>query len=147
MGREGIEPTLLIESDCFTDSLDSQVQSTHVIPSVTQAGFEPAIAKVLSFAAVPVRVPRHPLVVRVGLEPTNTEVLSSAAMPISAPHHAKVARQGIEPCLTVSKTVVRNPITLASHVVTSVSMSGIEPDLRPSQGRVRIHYTSQTFFT
>ena len=27
----------------------------------------------------------------------------------------------------------------------SVSMSGIEPDLRPSQGRVRIHYTSQTF--
>ena len=24
-------------------------------------------------------------------------------------------------------------------------MSGIEPDLRPSQGRVRIHYTSQTF--
>jgi len=29
VGREGIEPTLLIESDCFTDSLDSQVQSTH----------------------------------------------------------------------------------------------------------------------
>lgn len=28
----------------------------------------------LSFAAVPVRVPRHTLVVRVGLEPTNTEV-------------------------------------------------------------------------
>ena len=28
----------------------------------------------LSFAAVPVRVPRHALVVRVGLEPTNTEV-------------------------------------------------------------------------
>ena len=26
-------------------------------------------------------------------------------------------------------------------------MSGIEPDLRPSQGRVRIHYTSQTYFT
>ena len=24
-------------------------------------------------------------------------------------------------------------------------MSGIEPDLRPSQGRVRIHYTSQTY--
>jgi hypothetical protein len=28
----------------------------------------------LSFAAVPVRVPRHVEVVRVGLEPTNTEV-------------------------------------------------------------------------
>lgn len=28
----------------------------------------------LSFAAVPVRVPRHVQVVRVGLEPTNTEV-------------------------------------------------------------------------
>jgi len=25
-------------------------------------------------------------------------------------------------------------------------MPGIEPDLRPSQGRVRIHYTSRTFF-
>jgi hypothetical protein len=24
-------------------------------------------------------------------------------------------------------------------------MSGIEPDLRPSQSRVRIHYTSQTY--
>ncbi len=28
----------------------------------------------LSFAAVPIRVPRHATVVRVGLEPTNTEV-------------------------------------------------------------------------
>ncbi len=48
----------------------------------------------LSFAAVPVRVPRHALVVRVGLEPTNTEVraptysLVAVAMPIRAPHHA-----------------------------------------------------------
>ena len=25
-------------------------------------------------------------------------------------------------------------------------MSGIEPDLQPSQGRVRFHYTSQTIF-
>ena len=30
--------------------------------------------KGLSFAAVPVRVPRHARVVRVGLEPTTTEV-------------------------------------------------------------------------
>ena len=40
-----------------------------------------------------------------------------------------------------------NPSHSQAMLFTSVSMSGIEPDLRPSQGRVRIHYTSQTFFS
>ena len=73
MGREGIEPTLLINSDCFTDSLDSQVQSTQIIASDV-GGIRTRNREGLSFAAVPVRVPRHALVVRVGFEPTNTEV-------------------------------------------------------------------------
>ena len=37
-------------------------------------GIRTRIHEGLSFAAVPVRVPRHALAVRVGLEPTNTEV-------------------------------------------------------------------------
>lgn len=63
-------------SDCFTDSLDSQVQSTRVIAS-DAGGIRTRNREGLSFAAVPVRVPRHVRVVRVvrvGLEPTNTEV-------------------------------------------------------------------------
>ena len=38
-----------------------------------------------------------------------------------------------------------NPSHSQAMLFPSVSMSGIEPDLRPSQGRVRIHYTSQTY--
>ena len=73
MGREGIEPTLLIKSDRFTDGMDSQVQSTHVIAS-DAGGIRTRNHEGLSFAAVPVRVPRHARVVWVGFEPTNTEV-------------------------------------------------------------------------
>ena len=40
-----------------------------------------------------------------------------------------------------------NPSHSQAMLFPPVSMSGIEPDLRPSQGRVRIHYTSQTFFS
>ena len=71
MGREGIEPTLLIKSDRFTDGMDSQVQSTQVIDS-DAGGIRTRNREGLSFAAVPLRVPRHALVVRVGVEPTNT---------------------------------------------------------------------------
>lgn len=53
--------------------MDSQVQSTQVIVS-DAGGIRTRNREGLSFAAVPVRVPRHALVVRVGLEPTNTEV-------------------------------------------------------------------------
>ena len=73
VGREGIEPTLLIKSDCFTDSLDSQIQSTQIIAS-DAGGIRTRNREGLSFAAVPVRVPRQTQVVRVGVEPTNTEV-------------------------------------------------------------------------
>ena len=73
VGREGIEPTLLFESDRFTDGLDSQVQSTQIFAS-DAGGIRTRNREGLSFAAVPVRVPRHARVVWVGFEPTNTEV-------------------------------------------------------------------------
>ena len=53
--------------------MDSQVQSTQLFAS-DAGGIRTRNREGLSFAAVPVRVPRHALVVRVGLEPTNTEV-------------------------------------------------------------------------
>ena len=53
--------------------MDSQVQSTQVIAS-DAGGIRTRNREGLSFAAVPVRVPRQTQVVRVGLEPTNTEV-------------------------------------------------------------------------
>jgi hypothetical protein len=53
--------------------MDSQVQSTQVINS-DAGGIRTRNREGLSFAAVPVRVPRHTRVVRVGFEPTNTKV-------------------------------------------------------------------------
>ena len=82
----------------------------------------------LSFAAVPVRVPRR--------------VCRGAGDPRSQ-RSIQVARRGVEPRLTVSKTVVLIRYTCKPYSIT-VSAPGIEPDLRPSQGRVLIQYTSQT---
>ena len=106
VGREGIEPTLLIESDCFTDSLDSQVQSTHWFSS-DAGGIRTRNREGLSFAAVPVRVPRRHEWCGWDSNPQTLRFeLSRYANSRTAPC-CRVARQGIEPCLTVSKTVVR----------------------------------------
>ena len=74
MGREGIEPTLLIEERPFyrRHGLPSPIDPINCKSDA--GGIRTRNREGLSFAAVPVRVPRHSLVVRVGLEPTNTEV-------------------------------------------------------------------------
>ena len=73
MGREGIEPTLLIKERLFYRQLGppSPIDPFQISDA---GGIRTRNHEGLSFAAVPVRVPRPLQVVRVGLEPTNTEV-------------------------------------------------------------------------
>ena len=74
VGREGIEPPLLIEKRLFYRQLGLPSPIDPCNLSSDAGGIRTRNREGLSFAAVPVRVPRHAQVVRVGLEPTNTEV-------------------------------------------------------------------------
>ena len=92
--------------------------------------------------------------VRVGLEPTNTEVghrrTRWSHQSLCQLAHQTVFQSSSPRNRTLSNGFEdrrANPSHSQAMLFPSVSMSGIEPDLRPSQGRVRIHYTSQTFFT
>ena len=73
MGREGIEPTLLSEERLFYRQLGppSPIDPFRISDA---GGIRTRNHEGLSFAAVPIRVPRQLQVVRVGLEPTDTEV-------------------------------------------------------------------------
>lgn len=140
VSREGIEPSAP-RSNCFTDSLDYQVQPTLMRREAGDVRLKEndAFRKELSLVHNCGRVRWKKSSYR---SLVFSRLRSQASSLFSSSPRNRTLSNSFEDCRANPSHSQAMYLHLA---FVKVSMSGIEPDLRPSQGRVRIHYTSQTY--